>query len=119
MLISEPSRYSDLKRNQKNGKGEAEKPTSPPPAVADDEDGGYGDYDLDEDETVVVNEVETDAKAQAKARTAEATIGRDGFSPFEITGNVIYDPPPCIAAHSRPGRGAAGLPSAVAVVGRK
>lgn len=94
VLISEPARYSDLRRDQKNGKSEAEEPVSPVPTVPADVDAGYEAFGLDEGEeetTTIVEQIETET--QNTKRVQAATIGRDGQSPFEITGNVIYDPP--------------------------
>ncbi|QID16147.1 FRG domain-containing protein [Nitrogeniibacter mangrovi] len=92
VLISEPPRYSELRRQQKNGGAKvAESETAI--AVAGDED-GYDNYELDEEgEPPVVVDDELETATIARPRSQSETAKEGDPSPFEISANVIYDPP--------------------------
>ncbi len=92
VLISEPPRYSELRRQRKNGGAKvAESETAI--AVPGDED-GYDNYELDEEgEPPVVVDDELHTATISRPRTQSETAKEGEPSPFEITANVIYDPP--------------------------
>jgi len=94
VLISEPPRYSELKRKHSAGKVDMSGESSPVSGVpvADDGDGGYDDFGLDETGEEVPEE-NGDTPILTESKPDKATMQGDGLSPFEITENVIYDPP--------------------------
>jgi hypothetical protein len=91
VLTSEPDRYSDLRRRQKNDEGEAEEPEESQ-ISANDDDSGYDDFGLDDTDEVPTLEDE-DIKVSHPTR-APIVVRKDSeLSPFKISANVIYDPP--------------------------
>jgi hypothetical protein len=93
VLISEPTRYSDLKREQKNGHAGVDASPSPVVSLVDDNAGAYDAFGLDEDggDMPAAEEIGTEAASQVNPVSID--LGNDGLSPFQITSNVIYDPP--------------------------
>ncbi|QYJ75713.1 FRG domain-containing protein [Shewanella sp. FJAT-52076] len=92
VLISEPPRFSELRRQQKNGAASVEEQEST--ASFASEDDGYDDFGLDENvEVPVLADDDLDTATVTRPQTL-AKPAQDGeLSPFGITGNVIYDPP--------------------------
>jgi hypothetical protein len=89
VLISEPPRYSELRRQQKNGAAIVEEPEVPTPLSDDD---GYDNFGLDEtSEAPVLAEDELDTATRPRGQSEAVKEGE--LTPFDITGNVIYDPP--------------------------
>ena len=95
VLVSQPSRYADLKRNQRP----LVTPVGDTFTTPANDDGGYEEFALDtlgstvlEDYVGASNEV---VSAKVEPETTEATAAAIDVvrSPFEITENVIYDPP--------------------------
>ncbi|GAB6095613.1 hypothetical protein JCM14469_18650 [Desulfatiferula olefinivorans] len=92
VLISEPPRFNELRRQQKNGVVTVEKPESASPLSNDDD--GYSDFGLDEsDETPVIADDDLDTTIVTRPREQAEPAKEGELSPFDITGNVIYDPP--------------------------
>lgn len=92
VLISEPPRFSELRRQQKNSLASIEESESTAPLASDDD--GYDDFGLDESvEAPVLADDDLDATIITHP-SAQAELVQEGeLSPFGITGNVIYDPP--------------------------
>lgn len=92
VLISEPPRFRELRRQQKNGAASIEEPEVTAPILSDED--GYGDFGLDEGvEAQILADDDLDMATINRQRT-QAELTQDGeLSPFGITGNVIYDPP--------------------------
>jgi hypothetical protein len=94
VLISEPARYADIKRNQ----NPLVKPVGDSLTTSASDSKGYEEFELDapgistEDSTGTTTAV---TSATAEPEHAETTSGTIDVvrSPFEITENVIYDPP--------------------------
>lgn len=114
VLISEPPRFSELRRQQKNGSASVEEPESA--ALLSSDTDGYDDFGLDESgEAPILADDDLGTTTDTRPR-AQAEPAKEGeLSPFDISGNVI--PAARLAAHPRPGWGAAGLPSAYAAAG--
>lgn len=93
VLISNPSRYSDLKRTYSHNDVEATDGSSTAPLVPHDEDDGYYEFDLDEDQGDIIVEDEVEQTASIESKSDKTSMRSDGLSPFEIRENVIYDPP--------------------------
>jgi hypothetical protein len=92
VLISEPPRYSELRRQQKKGAAAPEEQEAATPLESDDD--GYDDFGLDDDDETTVLEDEEVSSDTTTATRSRAEVSKDAeLSPFEITGNVIYDPP--------------------------
>ncbi len=92
VLISEPPRFSELRRQQKNGAASTEEPESAAPVSGDDD--GYDDFGLDESgEAPVLADDELDTATATRPRTQMELAKEGELSPFDISGNVIYDPP--------------------------
>ncbi|KAA6185855.1 FRG domain-containing protein [Thiohalocapsa marina] len=92
VLISEPPRFSELRRQQKNGAASAEEPESAAPVSGDDD--GYDDFGLDESgEPLVLADDELETATATRPRTQPEPTKEGELSPFDISGNVIYDPP--------------------------
>ncbi|MBP0923859.1 MULTISPECIES: FRG domain-containing protein [Gammaproteobacteria] len=92
VLISEPPRFSELRRQQKNGAASVEEQESTASfASADD---GYDDFGLDENvEVPVLVDDDMDTTTDTRPRALEKPAQDGELSPFGITSNVIYDPP--------------------------
>lgn len=87
VLISNPKRYTDLKRGagSDNGNGVIVVNTAPD----GEDDSVYDDFSLDESSGTDGSNKNPDANAGGK----ETTPAVEQPSPFKITENVIYDPP--------------------------
>lgn len=91
VLISEPPRYSELRRQQKNGTASVEEPEV---AIPFSDDDGYDNFGLDEtSEANVVEDDELDSAAAIRPRGQSEAVKEGELTPFVITANVIYDPP--------------------------
>lgn len=90
VLISEPPRYSDMRRRQKSVVDNNEEPEI---FLSDSEDDGYDDFGLDENGDMAVTEGETEISVVNHASNHVEVIKEVEFLPFDITCNVIYDPP--------------------------
>jgi len=95
VLVSQPARYADLKRNQQP----LVKPVGDTFTAPASQDKAYEEFGLDAQESPATEESTTTAKTVTSARaepepvqTTPATTDVVG-SPFEIKKNVIYDPP--------------------------
>jgi len=92
VLISEPLRFSELRRQQKNDAASVEEPESAAPVSGDDD--GYDDFGLDENgEAPVLEDDDLDTTTATRPRTQVEPTKEGELSPFDISGNVIYDPP--------------------------
>ena len=92
VLISEPLRFSELRRQQKNDAASVEEPESAAPVSGDDD--GYDDFGLDENgEAPVLEDDDLDTATATRPRTQTEPTKEGELSPFDISGNVIYDPP--------------------------
>ncbi|WP_052761084.1 FRG domain-containing protein [Sedimenticola thiotaurini] len=92
VLISDPPRFSELRRQQKNGHYSAEEAEPDEPYSNDDD--GYDGFGLDEnDEPAVVSDDDLDTATDSGPRTPTEPALEGGLSPFDISSNVIYDPP--------------------------
>jgi hypothetical protein len=90
VLISEPQRFSDIKRQQRNGHASSQEVSSTSSALTDSD--GYDLFSLDQEQLFATEEPEINTEEQVKL--PQSIIKDDvELSPFEITGNVIYDPP--------------------------
>jgi len=90
VLISDPPRFADWKRNQLP----SVKPVGDLATTPVQEEEGYDAFGLDEPDEEAVHDEElsdTDTMEDAVEETAEAHF--DIPSPFEIRENIIYDPP--------------------------
>jgi len=88
VLISEPKRYSELRREQSNASGEIKEPEkkAKEPEKPLDDDNGYDLFGLDEEE-------QESEKISPKDPSPTPNNGHVELSPFEISSNIIYDPP--------------------------
>lgn len=92
VLISEPPRFGELRRQQKNGATSVEEPESTAP-VSDGND-GYDDFGLHENgEATVLADDDLDTATATRPRTQTESAKEGELSPFDISSNVIYDPP--------------------------
>lgn len=92
VLISEPPRFSELRRQQKNGSVSVEEPESVAPVSGDDD--GYNDFELDENgEATVLADDELGMATATRPRVQTEAAKEGELSPFDISSNVIYDPP--------------------------
>lgn len=92
VLISEPPRFRELRRQQKNSAASIEGSEVTAPILSDDD--GYDDFGLDEDvEAPVLTDDDLNMDTITRPRTQVELTQDDELSPFGITGNVIYDPP--------------------------
>jgi len=91
VLISEPNRYSELCRRRKNGESEAEEQKESVVSASPD-DTGYDDYGLDDAyEGTRVDEESVEVSLPSRS---SVDVSKDAeLSPFEISADVIYDPP--------------------------
>lgn len=92
VLISEPPRFREMLRQQKNGTISVDEQESTTSLASGDD--GYDDFGLDEnvEEPVLVDDdLDTATVTRTRAQAEPAQEGE--LSPFGITGNVIYDPP--------------------------
>jgi hypothetical protein len=95
VLVSQPSRYADLKRNQHP----SVRPVGDTFTTPASQDKSYEEFGLDAQESAVTEDSSSSttevASATAEPEPAEtATSTVDVVrSPFEITENVIFDPP--------------------------
>lgn len=92
VLISESPRFSELRRQQKNGAASVEEQESTASLASGDD--GYDDFGLDESFEAPVladDDLDTTTVTRPQAQAEQAQEGE--LSPFGITGNVIYDPP--------------------------
>ncbi|MBZ4220490.1 MAG: FRG domain-containing protein [Chlorobium sp.] len=98
VLISEPKRYSELKREQSNASGEIKEPEKPVkvPDKPLDDDNGYDFFGFDDAENQKQMRVQWDAEednVDSKNIISAPKNGHVELSPFEISSNIIYDPP--------------------------
>ena len=95
VLISDPPRYADFKRNQQP----AIKPVGDTLTQAPKEDTGYADFGIDEADADKSGESSDDEKDKAVAPDTDLDKSESVITPatipapFEIKENVIYDPP--------------------------
>ncbi len=88
VLINEPKRYVDLKRNQSSDV----RPIPDSVTERPEETDAYEDYGLDEEDEHEMDSVLEEAGISVE--TGEETgEQKDVPSPFDITENIIYDPP--------------------------
>ncbi|MFA7523728.1 MAG: FRG domain-containing protein, partial [Halothiobacillaceae bacterium] len=93
VLISEPDRYSDLRRRRNKGGVAAEEQEESPTSASSD-DSGYDDFGLDESgEAPVLADDDLDTATATRTSTKIEPAKDSELSPFDISGNVIYDPP--------------------------
>lgn len=94
ILISEPKRFSDLKRQKQNGEAIQQTSTPVKPPVALTESDGYDIFDLDNEQQTIFDEfeIQNDDEQRQSQKNAEKQENTE-FSPFGIGENVIYDPP--------------------------
>jgi hypothetical protein len=99
VLVSEPKRYSELRREQSNTLGEIKEPekeakVSEKPALSLPDDNGYDLFGLDE-ETQESEKISGADEADVSPKDVITTPknGHEKLSPFEISSNIIYDPP--------------------------
>lgn len=88
VLISNPKRYADLRREQPT-----EVESAPDATEIENEDAGdvYEDFGLD---TTATHDTETDtSKTDAESKPTVIAGPAELPSPFKITENIIYDPP--------------------------
>lgn len=95
VLVSEPKRYSELRREQVSATEVIKEPEKLSRSNA--ESGslyGYVDFELDEDGLPMyhVEEPDDDPK-DPKSNSPTPKNGNEELSPFEISSNIIYDPP--------------------------
>ena len=91
VLISDPPRYSELRRQQKNGATSVEEPEVATPLSDDD---GYDNFGLDEtSESPVIADDELDTATATRPHGQSEAVKEGELTPFDITANVIYDPP--------------------------
>jgi len=91
VLISEPQRYNEIRRHQKTGNIGPNKP-APVSSIVSNED-GYDDFDLDGTGDDTLADEETVPETAGEEHTQQVMDFEADFSPFDITVNVIYDPP--------------------------
>jgi hypothetical protein len=92
VLISEPPRFSELRRQQKNGSASVDEPKSAAPSSGGDD--GYDDFALeDSEEAPVLADDDLVTATATRPRTQTEPVKEGELSPFDISGNVIYDPP--------------------------
>jgi len=88
VLTSEPKRYADLKRNQNQGV----RPVPDSLTEKAEEDNPYQDYGLDEEDEHEMDAVQVSFGIAESSE--EESDEQEGIpSPFDITENIIYDPP--------------------------
>ena len=87
VLVQEPIKYSSLKAQRQNP--QTSEPENHLPTKPETETDPYGEYGLGTDSTSV--EV-SDTLAEPKKDANPVTMA-NSFNPFEITANVIYEPP--------------------------
>lgn len=95
ILISEPKRFSDLKRQKQNGEAIQQNSTPVKPLVASTiGDDGYDVFGLDGEQATIFDEFETldDAEQFQSHKNDDSRLDSE-LSPFGIGENVIYDPP--------------------------
>lgn len=93
VLISNPPRYSELKRKFTSNDAAAIDQSATAPVAPETDDSGYGEFGLDETgEEITIEEVAKPAPATGSKAEPLSWRG-DGLSPFNISENVIYDPP--------------------------
>jgi hypothetical protein len=94
ILISEPKRFNDLKRQKQNGEAIQQNSTPIRPPVALKDSDGYDIFDLDGEQLTVFDEYEVQDDSELFQSQKNSDIKVDGeLSPFGIGENVIYDPP--------------------------
>ncbi|MCQ8183690.1 FRG domain-containing protein, partial [Methylomonas sp. SURF-1] len=94
ILISEPKRFSDLKRQNQNGEAVQQTTTPVKSLVALTDSDGYDDFGLDGEQATIFDEFETldDAEQFQSHKNDDSRLDSE-LSPFGIGENVIYDPP--------------------------
>ncbi len=94
ILISEPQRFSDLKRQKQNGEAIQQNSTPVKPPLGLQDSDGYDLFGLDSEQTTIFDEFEVlDEREQIKSHKNEDSRLDYELSPFGIGENVIYDPP--------------------------
>lgn len=87
VLVQEPIKYSSLKAQRQNQ--QSSEHDNPAISKLDSEVDPYGEYGLDTDSTETeVQNLSEETKDEIKTAT-----NLSSFNPFEITANVIYEPP--------------------------
>lgn len=88
VLVQDPVKYSSLKAQRQNLQTqEPENIATTPKPDADDDP--YGEYGLDTDST----ESDFQDLPKEKQKEIKTVLSASSFNPFEITANVIYEPP--------------------------
>lgn len=91
VLISEPPRFSELRRLQKYGAAGVENES---PVLVSGDDDGYEEFGLDDSgEAAVLADDGLDPTTVGQPHTQMEAAKEGDLSPFHISGNMIYDPP--------------------------
>lgn len=94
ILISEPQRFSDLKRQKQNGEAIQQKSNQVKQAITLNDSDGYDIFGLDSEQATIFDEFEVlDDSEQFQTQKNEDSRIDNELSPFGIGENVIYDPP--------------------------
>jgi hypothetical protein len=94
ILISEPPRFSDLKRQKQNGDVIQQKSNPVKQTLIPNDADGYDIFGLDGEQATVFDEFEVlDEDEQSQPLKQTDKSDEKELSPFGIGENVIYDPP--------------------------
>jgi hypothetical protein len=94
ILISQPKRFSDLKRQKQNSEAIQQSSNHVKQALVQNDSDGYDIFGLDGEQATIFDEFEDlDEGEQLQPQKQEDKSEDKEFSPFGIGENVIYDPP--------------------------